>query len=267
MLVALSEAGRIDAEDAVRSADYTCPACKKIVHVRRRRGWITHFYHLVLKGCAWESEGTQHRAAKRLIGEEYRRRGFDVAYEWTLEDERKKNFPRAVIDELPMRRTDVMIWRQGGKSVRSYAIEIQDSHIAEQEFRQRMRDWEVFGVAILWLIVAPPKLNEVLANTTAEQGPIRFSRYSIRPFERLIWNRTRKLWFVVPARDLLYCARVSQHKLFKEKYVNFDHTVGDFAEAGGYEYESQRYVDLEIAPPTHISAIRIDATERFATWQ
>lgn len=240
MLVAHSEAGRIDADDAVKSADYCCPACKKIVHVRRRKGWITHFYHLVLKGCSWESEGVQHRATKRLIGEEYRRRGFEVAYEWTLEDERKKNFPRAVIDDLPLRRTDVMIWRHSGSAVKSYAVEVQESHISENEFQLRVRDWEIFGVAVIWLIVPPPKLLAELIQKKSSGEPFTYPRYSIRPFERLIWNRTRNLWFVVPGSEMFFCAKMRHHMLSKEKYVTFDHSAGDFAEAGGYEYELQR---------------------------
>ncbi len=267
MLVALQDGQRIEADLAAKTVDYQCPACGAILHVRRRRGWVAHFYHLVLKNCLSEGEGPQHRAAKKLVGEEYRRRGFDVAYEWTLADERAKNFPRAVISDLPDRRTDVIIWRKSGRGTRSYAVEVQDSHISETEFLQRTRDWEAFGVSVLWLVLPGTALAERLMKEEVANGPFNVERYSPRLFERLIWNRYRQLCYILPQIGMLYPAKLSRHRLFKEKYVTFDQSAGDFAEAGGYEYESRRFVDLVILPPKHLSAIKIDATEGFAKWQ
>jgi Competence protein CoiA-like family len=267
VLVALQDGLRIEADGALKSVDYQCPVCRNILHVRRRKGWITHFYHLVLKNCASEGEGPQHRAAKKLLGEEYRRRGYEIAYEWTLAEERAKTFPRAVISDLPDRRTDVIIWRKSGGGTRSYAVEIQDSHISQTEFLLRTRDWETFGVTVLWLVLPRAELAARLAKETAANRPFNVERYSPRLFERMIWNRYRQLCYLAPQTGLLFPARLSRHRLFKEKYVTFDQSAGDFAEAGGYEYESQRFVDLVISPPKHLSAIRIDATERYAKWQ
>ncbi len=267
MLVALQDEQRIEADIALKSLDYLCPACGKIVHVRRRRGWVTHFYHLVLKNCFSEGEGPLHRASKKLLGDEYRRRGFEIAYEWTLADERVKNFPRAVISEFPDRRTDVIIWRKAANGTKSYAVEIQDLHISQSEFLLRTRDWEAFGISVLWLVLPRKELAERLVQEANATTAFQVERYSPRLFERMIWNRYRQVCYLTPQNGMLFSARLAGHKLFKEKYVSFDQSAGDFAEAGGYEYESQRFVDLVISPPKHISTVKIDATERFAKWQ
>jgi Competence protein CoiA-like family len=267
VLVALQDGLRIEAEAAAKSADFACPSCGRTVRVRRRRGYVTHFYHVVLRGCHWENEGPEHRSAKKLIGDEYKRRGFEVAFEWTTANERDKNFPNAVIDDLPARRTDVVIWRQLSKGTKSYAVEIQDSHISHQEFTCRVEDWERLGIAVLWLSIPKPDLREHMVAQARSGLPSRYERYAIRPFEQMIWRRTRELWFIVPDHGVLFQSIVAAHKIHVERYMGFDQDAGDFFELGGYDYRSSRFVDLSLSKPKQLSDIRIDARERIATWQ
>jgi hypothetical protein len=262
MLIALEKDARVEPEVAARGRDYACPRCGAVVRVRRRRGYVTHFFHLVLKGCASEAEGRLHLLTKSLIGSEYRRRGLDVQYEWSMRDELRVRGSRAVYDAVDERRADVMIWQKQ----HIYAVEVQDSHMSEAEFHARCSDWESFGVSVLWLVVPPPALSLFLSQLAAgEEGP-RFSRYAIRPFERRIWARTRAVWFAQADSGLFFPASLARHMLSKELHVSFDQTRGDFREAGGYEYASSKYVDLIFDAAVRLSDLRIDPRGRFPTW-
>jgi competence CoiA-like predicted nuclease len=268
MLVAHLDNLRIEAEQAERSKDYFCPACNALVHVRRRKGYITHFYHLVKANCVSEGEGAGHLLAKRLIADEYRRRGCEASFEWTIQQEREKNFPKAVVSELPARRTDVIVSRQSKDGqLKSYAIEVQDSNISVDEFRGRESDWWSIRVPVLWMLLPGKEVSKMLATMPIEFSVKTCARYAIRPFERELWRLTRQLCFLRIEAVSVYVAQVLPHMLSREHYTAYDANVGDFVEGGGYEYPSERYVDLEISGPVPLSEVRIDASKRLARWQ
>jgi Competence protein CoiA-like family len=258
---------RCEAADAVRSKDYLCPECGKVVHVRRRKNYITHFYHLVFANCASDGEGAQHLVAKSLIGEEYRSRGVDVAYEWTMEREFARYGLSKFDFSLCSRRTDLMLRTKGAKGEKRYAIEIQDSNLPERDFNLRCKDWNAVGAAILWLVIPPQALSEFLVERADVSEPSTYTRYSWRPFEREIWKRTGEIWFVETTSGSFFRVEVREHLINKEHYVAYDSSIGDFREAGGYSYASVRWVDLVLSPAIRLDSLQIDATRKHATWR
>jgi competence CoiA-like predicted nuclease len=267
LLVALAQDVRIEAQVAIRSVDYCCPQCGAIVHVRRRKNFVTHFYHLVSSNCDSGGEGAAHLLAKHMIGEEYRRRGCVVDFEWTMQSELARAPRRAHHGPIPRRRADIVL-RHATKSGRKnvVVVEVQESRLTEREFRQRMIDWADFGWKVLWLCLPQRGLKTFLAEHGQSKSVLQFQRYAIRPFERLMLKRHGVLWLMIPETACFFSVAVQPSRIEVPAYMTYQQSTGDFAKFGGYDYRSNRYVDLEIAPAISLSDIRIIASGENVSW-
>lgn len=119
MLVAHDSAGtRIEASRRTPPAEYFCPTCGQPVVAKPGRVKIPHFAHVVRSDCPSAGESLDHLRGKKVLAEQFRVVGYEVALE--------EPHPRE-------RRVDVAVTLPHPLRPLRYAVEVQNSAIDPRE--------------------------------------------------------------------------------------------------------------------------------------
>lgn len=126
MLIAATSTGtRIEASHETPRVNYSCPECQTDVIVRKGKKVVPHFAHRAKGKCQSAGESWRHLAAKRMLGDGFRAMGYNVAFEESHSQGR--------------RRVDVAVTltATSGEQFR-IAVEVQDSPISVDEIKRRI---------------------------------------------------------------------------------------------------------------------------------
>ena len=246
MLVAERLGQKIIAAEAERLPDYVCPACRRLVILKRGRRVIAHFAHKPPTTCEWaKGETRAHLEAKQIVYDALRSRGVTVALEH-------------VIDTLPGdRRADVLAWFHQNDVL---AIELQHTSIGSELIEARSQSYARANVAQLWI----PFLSEAALRQgeLRTDGTLFVNRYSPRPFERWVHGLNGKdgMWMYAPSEKAFRLAHMTGHQIFVEERSWFEQG-GVEASAGGYYRWSKRYRDLVLSRSYTIQELNIEVRE------
>lgn len=260
MLIAKKENQRVQACDAVAGLDYLCPdaVCGGQLRLRKRNGYATHFFHLGEANCANEGESQEHETAKIELQRNYRNRNIDAELEvyWfdvaklvqiqpteaTLQKIRAKN-----------RRCDILLKKSTVESKTSYfAIEVQSANLASSEFNDRIHDWNLIGVPVVWVALLKPAW---LKTVSKSGGSHIIEKTTLRDFEKQMHRRYGHIWYFDPNSGNFYNGSIKPHLLFKNPTDYLDQNVGEMVQGGGFYYPSDRWINLALEEPIPVSKI------------
>lgn len=261
MLIAMQNEERVQADEAVAGFDYFCPdaSCCGKLRLRKRKGYVPHFYHLAEAACPKDGESRDHETAKIIVQSQYLDRKMRAELEVYLSDVAKQICPQRSAQGLQNlkainRRCDVLIENSAaGSRSRYFAVEVQGANLEPAEFNDRIHDWNVIGVPVVWIALTKPAWQKILK---AECG-FTIQKTTLRNFELQMARRYGHIWYLNPETRKFYRAKVSPHMLFKNPTDYFDQNAGEMAQGGGYPYPSERWYDLVLDEPIHIDEIRL----------
>ncbi len=267
MLVAMKDKQRVQACDAVAGFDYLCPdtSCRGPLRLRQRKGYVKHFYHLGEVHCLSERESRDHEVAKIALQDLYRNRKIEAELEVYWSDVAKlidsEGF-QAISQKLKAkdRRCDILLNRFAKDSKTSiFAIEIQGANLALSEFHNRIHDWNLIDVPVVWVALMKPTWQKNLVH--AESG-YTIEKTTLRDFERQLLRRYGYIWYFDPSERFFIKGTVKPHQLYKNPTDYFDQNAGEMiSDEGGY-YPSARWVDLNLAGPISIDTIGLKKISR-----
>ena len=140
MLIAFNkDRNRTEANEAIKKAEYVCPACDRRVLPKQGEIKIWHFAHKYLGDCWWASEGEDHLQAKVSL-----KNIFSTYYKTELEVFVGTNIIDVLLDK-------------------KFAIEIQCSRISPIDLMYRTQLLTKKGYAVLWLL-AGQNIRDIFDN-------------------------------------------------------------------------------------------------------
>lgn len=248
MLVASLAETRIEASKAERGPDYHCPACGRIVVLKKGRKLIHHFAHKPPTDCSWAAGETRgHYEAKLVVADALVGRGLKAEIEH-------------VVHALPGdRRADVMAWSPKGLPI---AIELQHTPIDLSEIQERARSYSGAGIAQIWI----PFLRETIwKEGKPRTGGWFVECYAPRPFERWVHglNGKRGMWMYDPVSQAFWLGKLVGHKLYVEEGYHLTQE-GTEVSTGGYYRWSRRYRQLTLEGPYKADRLLIKVERRQA---
>lgn len=252
MLVAHFNGQRIEADEAEKDPEYTCPNCRKIVVLKKGRIRTHHFAHKPPVNCAWgKGETHEHREAKKLFKETFIRRGLRAEVEYEV---------ASLPDD---RRADVVVWSPQGQA---YAIELQHDHINYDNLEHRTQSYLNAGFRVIWVPFLRPKLwEEAEKLEPSEDGNYRISRFPARPLERWVHGYWfGKFWMYDPSTQAMWQAHMDKHQIYREPSEWYDQD-GNYQTAGGDWYISRRWKELTLWGPFTLDQLKIRPMKRQAS--
>jgi len=246
MLVASLYGNRVEAEDAERHPDYSCPNCRQNVILKRGRIRVAHFAHKPPTNCTWAGETTEHLNAKKYFKDTFVRQGLVAEVE----------YPVASLHGD--RRTDVMLWLHTGVQV---ALELQHTSISLDEIEARAATYAKEGIAQAWI---PFLTKAAMAKAERVRGELVIKKYTAKPFEK--WAQAlhfKNLWFWDPTISQLWQGTLETHELYVESTTWYE-SGGEERHAGGYTKPSKRWRDLYLKGPFRLEQLQLTAKRRQA---
>lgn len=249
MLVALFHGKRIEAQDAAPGEDYHCPGCNAALVLKKGRIRTPHFAHKAETSCEWaKSETPEHRAAKLMVAEAFRSKGYVSSLE-------------CVVETLPSdRRADVLVTNSQETQV---AFELQHSTISLPEIEARAFAYAAADIAQIWIPFLRPSALEKAVNTSPDT--LFIQKYSAPPFVRWIHGLNAKHGMTMfdPSRNKFWRARLERHEMYQEPTSWYDEN-GDEQYGGGFHKTSKLWKELTLKGPYMLNELRIRLSERRA---
>jgi hypothetical protein len=246
MLVAHFQGMRIDADEAQRGAEFSCPNCNDIVILKRGRIKIAHFAHKPPYSCSWASgETVQHQQAKRKFAEALNARGVNADVE-------------VYVPSLPGpdRRADVLAKNQKGTKV---AVELQHTNISLEEIAERTQSYIDADIGVVWISLID---GEIIENGDVEaDGRVVVERFPARPWQK--WAHGLAFgehWFLDVDEWKLWRGRFSKHEIYVESTSWYEN--GEEMSAGGYLKYSKRWRRLTLTGPFDLSKVLLKRQNR-----
>lgn len=250
MLVAVLNDQRIDALEAAKGPQYSCPNCRAEVILKQGRIVIHHFAHKPPTDCSWASgETREHLLAKTVLRDAYRKRGYEAAYEVE------------VLSGVGDRRADVLLTNRKGTRV---AIEIQHTPILYDAMERRTGAYVAAGVPVIWIGILTSKMKEEALPT--KEG-LEIEQYVIRPWER--WAHAyyfKELWYIDPQEQTLWKGQFSDY-LIDVEATSWYNEYGEEQYAGGFSKVSKRWKTLTLTGPVPLSEAKIGFEIRRKVWE
>lgn len=245
ILIAKQKSKRIDICEALRGEEYSCPACGQKVIPHKGQIVVHHFKHKTKSSCCHGAGETRvHLEAKNYFEAFYRKEGFK-AY--------KELFVRCK-QIYGNRFADILISMNNNQYV---AIELQRSDLTLDNFERRTLAYSSANVHVLWLpFLNKDKLYECgfrPSGYTGTKGRTSVERYSIRPWEKWLYERLDSVWYYDPEDNHLWQGIYSPTQLYVE--------ATDFG--GGYFYSSKRYGDIDFYGPYPVSNLKITTLTKY----
>lgn len=155
MLVAHDSVGtRVEASRRTPPAEYFCPTCGQPAIAKPGRVKIPHFAHVVRSDCPSAGESIDHLRAKKVLAEQFRAVGYEVALE--------EPHPRE-------RRVDVAVTLPHPLRPLRYAVEVQNSAIDPREmFRRLLADLEAGFWYTTWVFTGSRAASLLAADAGTE---------------------------------------------------------------------------------------------------
>lgn len=258
MLVAKKENQRVEACDAVAGLDYLCPdaVCGGQLRLRKRNGYVPHFFHLGEASCANEGESREHETAKIELQKNYRKRKIEAELEVFWSDVAKLSGIQATEATLQKiraknRRCDILLKKSTIESKTSYfAIEVQSANLASSEFNDRIHDWNLIGVPIIWVALLK---QAWLKNVSKSGGSFTIEKTTLRDFEKQMHRRYGHIWYFDPDSRNFHKGTFKPYLCYKNPSDYLD--AGEMVQGGGFYYPSDRWIDLALEEPIPVSKI------------
>lgn len=238
MLIARIGEEPIDALDAQRGPEYCCPKCGSVVTLKKGSRVVAHFAHRPPSDCTWDAgETPAHRAAKRLIADEWARRGVRTQLE--------------CVASGGARRADVMVWSRAGLQI---AFELQHSTVEKSEIENRATSYAAAGIAQIWIIFLKASIWQ---RGVAQENKWLVEKYPARDFERWVhgFNGSRGMWMYDPDNKQFWLGRLKGHINHRPETVWY--SEGGEEHYGGGSYWSKRYRELTLEGPYRIDQLLI----------
>ena len=242
MLVALADGERIAAWDAEKGgAEYLCPVCQRSVVLKKGDHVVHHFAHKRFDGCnLGTGETHEHMLSKYIVAKELRRRNKQCDVEFPLDDGGVRR--RADVVVLNARHTPVAV------------IEIQHTNISEAELLGRMSDYKKLCVHQLWCVLYDRKKFARYERERVDGGYL-YKKISVPPYWGVIRNfYCDKLFFLDPVQSEIYFGTVLPHYLWMP-HREWHDEYGEECSSGGFEYQSERWRNLEMRGPYPIKDV------------
>ncbi len=243
MLVANMDRLRIEASNASKGPEYSCPECMGKLTLKKGKIKIHHFAHKPPTSCAWAKGETQaHLKAKTLFKETFSRRELRAEVEFEVK----------VLNGD--RRADVMVWSPSG---RQFAIELQHSSISLDEIERRTWSYRKSGIPVIWV---PFFRGNILSDTIEADSSGRnfvISRYSAKTWEKWIHgDNLGEIWFYDPKGEVIWKGK------FEKCYIDVGYSswyneYGEEQSAGGFSKTSERWKKLLIEGPFSLDDVKI----------
>jgi len=252
ILIAHTDAGRVEAAEAIRGTRHVCPNCLSEVILKRGRIVIAHFAHKPPVECDWaRGETLAHMEAKRIIAESFVSRGLRAEIEWP-------------VPTLPShRRADVMVWNDRGDSV---AVELQHTAIDLDEIEARAFSYAGAGIAQIWIPFLSDQIWDEADAVKKPDGRSEYfvRRYPARPFERWIHGFNFGLVpYFDPTSKVLWFGSMEGHWISGDGSTWYDQW-GQEQYSAGYNRWSKRWRELTLVGPYQPKEIRILPKRRTA---
>lgn len=261
MLIAKQDNQRIQACHAVSGTDYLCPDsdCGGQLRLRKRKGYVPHFFHRGEAHCANDGESREHETAKIELQTEYRNRGnitADLEVYWSdvarLAETQEFG---AVMQKLRAknRRCDVLLKKSTvGSKANYFAIEVQGANLASKEFNDRIHDWNLLGIPVIWMALLKPAWQKSISTS---QGSSTIQKTTLRDFEAQMLRRYGHIWYFDPDTRNFYKGKIEPHQLYKNPTDYFDQNAREICQGGGYPYDSTRWIDLVLSEAVPMNSI------------
>jgi Competence protein CoiA-like family len=267
MLIAKQGEQRVQASDAIGGIDYLCPGqrCHGPVRLRKRKGYISHFYHLDEASCSNDGESPEHEAAKIVLRDCYLKRKINAELEvyWSDYSKTLASDARDAASQkirAQDRRCDILLQSSAlGPNCPNIAIEVQGANLPDSEFNGRIHDWGLFNISVVWLALLKPTWAKKLPKSGQD---ITIEKIALRNFEHEMLSRYGHIWYIDPKSGCLLKGTVERHQLYKNPKDYFDSNVGEMISVEGHYYSSARWFDLTLDKPIPLEKIGLKSVLR-----
>jgi competence CoiA-like predicted nuclease len=267
MLIAKQGELRVQASDALAGLDYLCPdpGCHGQMRLRNRKGYVPHFFHLDKARCSNDGESQEHEAAKILLQKSYLDRKVKAELEVYWSDVAKLIGPQgSVAASLNLkakdRRCDILLNRSAADSkCTSIAVEVQGASLVSSEFDNRIFDWRLLDVDVVWVALLRPSW---LSNLTTFDSFHKIEKTTLRNFEHKMLHRYGHIWYIDSESRNFFKGTVASHQLYKNPNDYLDQNAGELISNEGGYYPSARWVDLTLSKPMPVQEVGLKRISR-----